>query len=540
MTTLEINEALADKIVALAQQQQQSVDDFLATLLVSSETAADNQSQQHQQLEDETRTYKAAVEASNDLIIVVDKQYRYLIANETYLKYHHVERHQIIGRQISSVVGQPLFDAELKHRYDRCFAGETQSFENTYRYPTLGTRHTFATWLPVRDEVQQVIGAVVIIHDITERKQMELARRANEKKFQTLFDVLPVGISLLNHQREIVQANPMLEKILDKPMAALLTGDLMSRHYIHGDGTPILPDEFPWEVAIREQQPVIDVEVGVVKENGDTIWTSLNAAPLADDDLSAVVVTRDITRRKQAETLTRQLQVEREQVKILREFISNVSHDLNTPITQIITSLYLLKRAVMADTEQRRLAKLEAYTHQIRDIVQDLIQMSELDAKENLDYVRTDMKLLLETLMMEYAPAAQHKNQHLTFNCQLDTFTLDVDEGYLRLALQNMLDNAIEYTHDGGSIVLAAYHQANEYAIEIVDSGIGIDEQHLPHIFERFYRVDKARPVGDGHTGMGLAIAHKIIQIHHGWIEVESRPYHGSIFRIVLPQSTLG
>jgi PAS domain S-box-containing protein len=535
MTTLEINDVLADKIVALAQQQQQSVDDFLATLLGSSAIVADNQPQQRPQLEDETRTYKAAVEASNDLIIVVDKQYRYLIANETYLKYHHVERQYILGQHLNTVIGQALFDAELKHRYDRCFAGETQYFENTYRYPTLGTRHTFATWLPVRDETHQVIGAVVIIHDITERKQMELALRANEKKFQTLFDVLPVGISLLNHQRDIVQANPMLEKILDKPMAALLSGDSLNRRYIHSDGSPILPHEFPWEMAIHEQQPVIDVEVGIVKEDGDTIWTSLNAAPLADDDLSAVVVTRDITRRKQAEMLTRQLQVEREQVKILREFISNVSHDLNTPITQIITSLYLLKRAVMADTEQRRLAKLEAYTHQIRDIVQDLIQMSELDAKENFDYVRTDMKLLLETLMMEYAPAAQHKNQQLTFNCDLDTFTLAVDEAYLRLALQNMLDNAIEYTHDGGSITLAAYHQASAYVIEIADNGIGIDEQHLPRIFERFYRVDKARPVGEGHTGMGLAIAHKIIQIHQGWIEVESHPYHGSIFRIFLP-----
>src|SRR5688572_28008881 len=108
MTTLEINDVLADKIVASAQQRQQSVDDFLATLLGSSESVAANQPQQHHPLEDETRTYKAAVEASNDLILVVDKHYRYLIANETYLKYHHVERQQIIGQHLNTVIGQAL------------------------------------------------------------------------------------------------------------------------------------------------------------------------------------------------------------------------------------------------------------------------------------------------------------------------------------------------------------------------------------------------------------------------------------------------
>ncbi len=137
--------------------------------------------------------------------------------------------------------------------------------------------------------------------EIAERKQAEEKLRESEEKIRAVFDVLSVGISVLNAARQIVQINPALEKILGISAEGLLGGAYRSRQYIRREGTPMPPSEFPTVHAVETQRPVNDVEIGVVKENGETIWTSVSAAPLRG--MGVVAVTMDITERKQAEQL---------------------------------------------------------------------------------------------------------------------------------------------------------------------------------------------------------------------------------------------
>ena len=162
--------------------------------------------------------------------------------------------------------------------------------------------------------VLSILSTVVSQRDLQQidRQSKALAEsnaelQTNAIKLSTLFEVLPVGVSMLNTQHQIVDANPALQQILKISNEGLAAGAYTSRKYIHPDGTPIQPDEFASTQALEKQKPVLDVETGVITETGKTIWTSVSAVPLSINDLAAVIVTTDITQRKHAEEELRQL-----------------------------------------------------------------------------------------------------------------------------------------------------------------------------------------------------------------------------------------
>jgi PAS domain S-box-containing protein len=152
----------------------------------------------------------------------------------------------------------------------------------------------------LRDSAGNIIGSVSINQDITRRKKAEQVLRESEEELQTLFYMLPVGVSLLNNQGQVMQLNPALEQIMEMSPGELLEGAFRSRQYIRRDGTPMSPMEFPSTRALAEQQVIRDVEVGIVKENGETLWVSVTAAPVGLSRASVVTVTMDITERMAA------------------------------------------------------------------------------------------------------------------------------------------------------------------------------------------------------------------------------------------------
>ena len=152
---------------------------------------------------------------------------------------------------------------------------------------------------PVLDEEGNVERIAVIGIDITARKSAERALRESEQKLRTLFAILPTGVSILDGQRRITDMNFALETIMDMPKNELLEGKLEQRKHVRSDGTPMPADEFPSTQALREQRPILNTEVGILREHGRTIWTDVSAAPLPG--FGVAVVTADITKRKQRE-----------------------------------------------------------------------------------------------------------------------------------------------------------------------------------------------------------------------------------------------
>lgn len=246
----------------------------------------------------------------------------------------------------------------------------------------------------------------------------------------------------------------------------------------------------------------------------------------ADQTPVALLVFHDITRLKQLENMR-------------REFVANVSHELKTPITSIEGFIETLQDGALNDPENaaKFLKIIERNAHRLNAIIDDLLMLSKIEQEEEGKQIllqEGNIKDVLDAAVMVCENVAQEKNVTITGQCT-EEIRANVNRDLLVQAVVNLLDNAIKYSDPGGFINVRAMQADHEVVIAVEDSGCGIPAEHLPRIFERFYRVDKARSRKIGGTGLGLAIVKHIASAHHGRAAVESTPGEGSTFSIILP-----
>ncbi len=248
------------------------------------------------------------------------------------------------------------------------------------------------------------------------------------------------------------------------------------------------------------------------------------AAPLTQEETSGVLLTlHDLTRIRQVET-TR------------REFVSNVSHELRTPIASIKAMVETLQRGAMEDKQVAGdfMERIDRDIVRMNDIVSELLELSLLESGQmKLDISSIEVIPFLEEINQEYQVKAEAKKIRL--RVEEDTHQPRVlgDRGKVRQILANLLDNALKATAESGEIGLSAEAQNSSTRINVRDTGSGIAQEHLPHIFERFYKVDRSRR--DGGTGLGLSIVKHLVQAQNGEVWVESREGEGSTFSFTLP-----
>ncbi len=260
------------------------------------------------------------------------------------------------------------------------------------------------------------------------------------------------------------------------------------------------------------------------------VTEGLASGELLDEDLSKNE--RDSV-RKLVDTVDTLL--EQEKSKIMATFMESATHDLRTPLTIINTSLYLLERISDPDKRKGRLQQVKDQVTHLHTLIENLITMARFDSGAELEFQPCELNQVLLAIQQNHVSQLTPEH-HLAIDFTLADMPLfiNADSEYLQQALLNIIDNAIQYTPDEGKIRIALYSAACEAIVEVSDTGIGIEAEDLPHIFERFYRVDKAR-TDRGRSGLGLAITQKIIEAHDGLIKVTSAPDRGSTFRVSLP-----
>lgn len=221
-----------------------------------------------------------------------------------------------------------------------------------------------------------------------------------------------------------------------------------------------------------------------------------------------------------------------------RNFMGNISHELKTPIFNIQGYLYTLLDAEIEDpTFQRRyLQKAANNLERLNTIVQDLEQISQLeDGKLSMEFHQFDISALTREILEDLEISAREKKINLSLKEGSNRqFMVKADREAIRQVLTNLVVNSIKYGKEGGSTRVGFYKMDNEVLIEVTDDGIGIAEEHLPHLFERFYRVDKGRSRNQGGTGLGLSIVKHVIEAHKQTINVRSLPKVGSTFGFTL------
>ena len=274
----------------------------------------------------------------------------------------------------------------------------------------------------------------------------------------------------------------------------------------------------------------ITCEARIVTPPGDR-RLKLNAAPLRDGQgllAGAVMVLHDVTEIRRLEN-------------VRRDFVANVSHELKTPITTIKGFVETLRDGAIDEPEQadRFLATVSRNADRLHAIIEDLLSLSRLEqSEETAELVRSEAMLntVFRSAIQDCSAKAMSRQVTLSAACD-DTLSVSINAPLIEQAIVNLLDNAINYSKPGSTVWLDAQCQAEDVTIQVRDEGIGIPQEDLPRLFERFYRVDKARSREHGGTGLGLAIVKHIAQAHGGQVSVTSTVGQGSVFRVHLPQS---
>ena len=245
--------------------------------------------------------------------------------------------------------------------------------------------------------------------------------------------------------------------------------------------------------------------------------------------IGALIVLNDVTRIRKLE-------------KIRRDFVANVSHEIKTPITAIKGFVETLRDGAVKNLEdaERFLSIIEKHVDRLEAIIEDLLTLSRIEREaEREDVVLAEgrVKDVLETAIQICEVSAVTKKISIELSCGED-IVAKFDPPLLEQAFVNLLDNAIKYSDEGSLIQVEVTQTDHESIVRVRDQGCGIEKKHLPRLFERFYRVDKARSRQLGGTGLGLAIVKHIAQAHGGYVAVESLPGEGSMFSLHLPRSS--
>lgn len=219
------------------------------------------------------------------------------------------------------------------------------------------------------------------------------------------------------------------------------------------------------------------------------------------------------------------------------EFVSNVSHELKTPMTsmKVLADSLLMQEDVPAELYREFMVDIADEIDRENKIINDLLSLVKMDkTKADLNIAQTDINALLELILKRLRPIAIKRDVEITLEC-IRPVTAEVDEVKLTLAISNLVENAIKYNNEHGwvKVLLDADHQY--FTVEVSDSGLGIPEEAMDHIYERFYRVDKSHSREIGGTGLGLAITRSAILMHRGTIRASSTVGEGTTFLVRIP-----
>jgi two-component system phosphate regulon sensor histidine kinase PhoR len=254
-------------------------------------------------------------------------------------------------------------------------------------------------------------------------------------------------------------------------------------------------------------------------------------SPLLDKNqhqIGALVVFHDVTQLRRLENMR-------------RDFVANVSHEIKTPLTAIKGFVETLQQGKVdkAEENQRFLGIIQKHVDRLNSIIEDLLALSRIeqeDERKEIDFRQVKIEDTFKAAIQLCRPKAEEKKIRIDLDCEKDA-TAIFDPTLIEQAVVNLLDNALKYSEPQSTVVLKSHRQNSELIISVQDHGIGIAQKHLPRLFERFYRVDKARSRNMGGTGLGLAIVKHIAQAHGGHVAVESELGEGSRFSIHVPQN---
>ena len=379
----------------------------------------------------------------------------------------------------------------------------------------LATGDTSARILPTtRDEVGELINTFNQVRDTYTGQIAKL--QGDRQRLSTVLYLMADGVLMTDSFGKVQLINPAALRILNITQELALGHSFAEVVYQHQ-----LIDL--WQKCRQTRQE----ETAAIEMPRRGVFVQAVISPFQENGrVGCLVILQDLTRVRRLET-------------VRRDFISNISHELRTPITSLKALVETLEDNAFDDPPmaQRFLRQAASEVDAMGQIVQELLTLSRIESGQvPLRLQPTLVSDLVIPPLDRLLPAAQRKSIEIIIDLPARLPPVLVDMDQVEQVMRNLVHNAIKYTREGGSITVSAVRRGDMVEVAVRDTGVGIPENDIPRIFERFYKADRARQREQvGGTGLGLAIAKHIIQVHGGEISVQSREGEGSVFFFTLP-----
>ena len=465
----------------------------------------------------------------NFAFLLFDRDMRYTVATGILLRRIGFQKEQMEGYLLREVISPDIADW-LEPAYQAALEGVEIHLEQV-----IGGIIVSVDCLPVRNENGEIIAGMVLAQDVTDEKQAMAALIESEQRFAQFSENMHALFWMLDtEQKQLLYLSPACNDILELSPELAYENPAILLDILHPDDRQLVIDTFKQTFVTGHHE----LKFRVILPSGNFRWLSSRAFPIYDDQdkvYRVAGIVDDITQHVEMESATFDLALEREHMRLLSQFISTTSHELRTPLTIINTSLYLIRKT---NDPARQADRLQIIEHQVAQLARLVSQMHMLLRVESItdksSVQPVSLNKMLGTMDKDYASDIAKKELQLQLVLDENIPNLNVDPELLRVVLQNVFENAINYT-DVGSITVRTAAQDNQVILTVQDTGIGIDPEDLPHIFERFYKVEKNKKRTAVAAGLGLAIMRGIMELSGGRIEVETEVGHGSTFTLIWP-----
>ncbi|NJO15172.1 MAG: response regulator [Thioploca sp.] len=493
---------------------------------------------ERQQAEEHIQFQRRILKQIRDPVIVVDNDNCIIYLNSAAMIQYHCNNNDIIGQPLTN-----LYQVQWLHTEEAItneelnqtgfWHGECVHLKNNGE-----TRCILLTVSILTDIHNKKIGLIIIPHDITTRKQMEMALAASRASFRHLVELNPIGIMVLDHQNIIVFINQAMQKFLIN-QGVFKVGEVFTSSLTNGQ---------------RQEMDIVRVsgESGTAEmELVDTYW---------EDSPAYLVMLHDITERQRVEQA---LQIERSTLaqrveertielrvanaelarasRLKDEFLANMSHELRTPLNSVLGNVEMLQEQIfglLTAKQQEIIQRIGNSGKHLLRLINDILDLSKICAGQlELSISQVVVDPICQDSLQFVQQAAQKKRIKLRFSCDYQIYIIKTDELRLKQILVNLLTNAVKFTSEGGQVELAVNADVEHQSVEFVvrDTGIGIHKADLNKLFKPFIQLDATLNRQQEGTGLGLSLVSKLTELLGGSVTVTSEIGQGSCFIVTLP-----
>jgi len=477
-----------------------------------------------QQREDDLSRLSLVASRTDNAVIITDRYGNTEWVNEAFTRLTSYESHEVRGRKPGDILQGPLTNEETKREIGKALrAGEGYEGQ-ILNYTKAGTTYWLdLTITPIFDEAGEPVRFIAIESDCTERLKADEALRQSEQRMRLLLENALDAVVELDDQGKIRTWNRQAETTFGWQAAETIGqnfNDLVSPEQERAERLARvkkrLRSDDPTEKTRR-------VETTFVHRSGETFPGEFSLYPIEQDGetiLTAFV--RDITERRMVD-------------RMKDELVSTVSHELRTPLTGMQGFVELmLDRDYPREQRREFLGIVQKETFRLGRLIDDFLDLQRIEGgRLRYDFAIVQLPELVDESIRLFS--AQPSAHRIYTDLDDNLPAVKADPNRLRQVLKNLLSNAIKFSEPGSEIVVSAVWTGTSLRLSVEDQGCGIPEKDLPHVFEKFYRVESFDAQVTGGSGLGLPIVQQIITDHGGTISVTSRPGEGSTFSFELP-----